>query len=121
MAYVKQKDGIYYCPRRRRTMEHRGCATSIYWSPSMLNDLRRWFPTTLNNELAEIFGVSPRTLIRKARALGLVKDPHWLAEIWEERRLMAQIRSKQLGHPGTFKPGNIIGREYRFKKKEICG
>lgn len=119
MAYAKKKDGIYYCPIRRRTMEHRGYATSIYWSPSMLNDLRRWFPTTLNAELAEVLGVSSRTLIRKARSLGLVKDPQWLAEIWEERRLLAQVRSKQLGYPGTF----AAGRQRKQKQKEnsICG
>lgn len=84
-------DGRLWC--------HQHYSTALAWSPQMLSDLRRFFPTTLNQELAEILGVSPRTLIRKARQLGLQKDPTWLIGIWNKRRLLAQAASKKAGHP----------------------
>lgn len=75
MAYQKKKDGLYYNSGKGKIMEHKGYATSIHWTPQMIADLRRWFPTTLNEELAGILGVSQRTMIRKARELGLQKNP----------------------------------------------
>lgn len=55
-------------------------------------------------------------MIRKARALGLKKDKEWLLKVWNERIQWAHIASKRKGYPGTFKPGNEIGKEYRFKR-----
>ena len=67
--------------------------------------LRRHFPTTLNDELAGCLGVSPRTLVRKTRELGLQKDPQWLSQVWEERRLMAQSASRRSPNSTRFKKG----------------
>lgn len=47
----------------------------------MLSDLKRHYPTTKNKELAELLGVSERTLVRKARELGIGKNPEWLASV----------------------------------------
>jgi len=105
-----------YDQERGLSFQARGCATSIYWTPLMIHYITRYFATTTNEELAGLVGVSQRTLIRKARQLGLSKDKDWLANIWEERRLMAKAASKAKGYPGCFKPGNMIGEEYRFKK-----
>ena len=119
MAYQKKKDGLYYNSGKGKIMEHKGYATSIHWTPQMIADLRRWFPTTLNEELAGILGVSQRTMIRKARELGLQKNPEWLKQIWNECRMIAHAESKRKGYPGAFKKGNMIGAEYRFKSKKV--
>lgn len=83
----------------------------------MLSLLKRHFPNTRNDEVAELIGVSPRTMIRKARELGLEKDPDWLQGVWNFNRMDAQAQSKRKGYPGTFKPGCRVGEKCWFKKK----
>jgi hypothetical protein len=114
-TYQKTPDGIRYHPHYGRVMEHRGYSTAIFWNKDMLDYLRRHYPTTLNEELAGILGVSPRTMIRKARQLGLQKDKTWLASVWEERRLMAHAASKLKGNPGAFKKGEHRNPDGEFK------
>jgi len=114
-VYVKKPDGVYLHPSYGRAMEHRGYSVRIFWNPVMLSDLRRHYPRMLNAELAGLLGVSVRTMIRKARELGLEKDPVWLARIWEERRFWAQMSARRKGHPGAFKKGGTAVAAYRFK------
>ena len=116
---LKVEDGTFYHKSYGRIMVHNGCSTRIFWSPSMISYLQKHFPTTKNKELAEELGVSPRTMIRKAREMGLQKNLQWIQGVWDEHRLMAQAESKRKGYPGAFKPGNEIGKEYRFKKKAV--
>lgn len=118
MAYKRKKDGIFPRQSDGRLMLHQRYATAIYWSPQMISDLKRYFPTSTNDECAGILGVSARTIVRKARELRLSKDPAWLKQIHRERLLLAQVASRKAGDPGSFKKGNMIGFEYRFKKKE---
>lgn len=113
--YTPKKDGLYYDQRAGRTMQHEHYATRIYWSTAMLDYLRRHFPTTLNEELAGCLGVSQRTMIRKARELGLKKDEAWLAAVWDERRLMAQCVTKRKGNSGQFKKGRRYNPDGEFK------
>lgn len=117
MAYKRKKDGIFMGEDGRWRIHNR-CATRIYWTPQMISDLKRFFPTTLNDELAEILMVSPRTLIRKARELGIEKDKKWLQDIWAERRMLANARSKELGYPGTYTM-NKERRQRNDKEREI--
>ncbi len=111
------KDGVRYDNKKGRLIEHNGRSHRIYWTKQMLSDIKRMYPTTLNEELAGILGVSQRTLIRKARELGLEKNSQWLLQVWEQHRRMANLASMVKGYPGTFKKGNMIGFEYRFKPK----
>jgi hypothetical protein len=113
--YQKTKDGIYFNQKMGRIVEHRGYSTRIYWSTDMLDYLRRHYPTTLNEELAGCLGVSQSTLNRKARELGLKKDPAWLHQVWEERRKMGQIVSRKRDHPGSFKKGTHNSPATEFK------
>lgn len=117
-TYQRKPDGARYHPAYDRIMEHQGYALRIYWSTSMLDYLRRHYPTTLNEELAGCLGVSQRTMIRKARELGLEKDPEWLSEVWEERRKMAHIIAKKKGYPGGFKKGERANPAGEFKAGE---
>ena len=115
MAYEPARQGVYYNPKVGRIVHHEHYATRIFWNTQMIDYLRRHFPTTLNEELAGCLGVSQRTMIRKARELGLEKDPQWLAEVWEERRKMAHIIAKKKGYPGGFKKGERANPAGEFK------
>lgn len=115
MAYEPARQGIYYNPKVGRIVEHRHYSTRIFWNTDMLDYLRRHFPTTLNEELAACLGVSQRTMIRKARELGLEKDPEWLTAVWDERRRLAHVISKRKGYPGGFKKGERANPDGEFK------
>ncbi len=115
MTRKKKKDGLYHDPKTGRIMEHSGYSTRIYWSTDMLDFLRRHFPTTLNDELAGCIGVSHRTVTRKARELGLVKDAEWMRTITDEHRHLANAVASRMGHPGSIRKGehrNPVG-EFR--------
>lgn len=70
------------------------------------------------------------TVVRKARELGLEKDPVWLAGIWDERRIMANAKVRRTGnggqfvkgehrHPSTeFKPGHQMTPEQRQRQRD---
>ena len=88
-------------------MEHNHYSLRICWTPDMLSLLKRKFATTLNDDLVGMLGVSLRTMLRKARELGLEKDPDWLKAVWDERRFWANCASRAKGHPGCFKKGHI--------------
>ena len=118
MAYAKVKDGVFYNPKVGRIVNHQGYSTAIHWSTSMIDYLHRYYPTTLNEELAGCLGVSQRTMIRKARELGLEKDPEWLRDIWDERRKLAHIISKRKGYPGGFVKGQRANPAGEFKAGE---
>lgn len=112
-------DGIRYSEKHGRVVEHHGYATSVFWNKDMLDYLKQHFATTLNEELAGCLGVSPRTMIRKARELGLEKDKVWLRGIYEERRIMATAIAKRKGNPGGFPKGVCSYPEGAFKKGHV--
>lgn len=114
-TYERKPEGVRYHPSYGLIMEHKGHALRIHWSAQMTDYLRRHFSTTLNEDLAEWLGVSLRTMIRKARELGLEKDKDWLRRIWEERRLMAHMSARRKGYPGCFKKGERANPAGEFK------
>lgn len=112
----RKKEGIFVDPRTGRAMEYRDNRLRIFWSPAMLDYLRRNFPTTINEELAECLGCSIKTMVRKAKELGLEKDRQWLLKICAESRAMARSASRRKGWPGGFKKGVRANPECEFKK-----
>jgi hypothetical protein len=60
--------------------------------------------------------MSQRTMIRKARELGLQKDRRWLTEVWNERRKLAHMIARAKGYPGKFEPGDERGKACQYKK-----
>ncbi len=108
-------DGVFYDPAEGRLMEHHGYSKRIYWTKDMVDYLRRHYATTLNEELAGCIGVCQSTMRRKARELGLEKDAEWLKGVWNERRKVAQVMHKRLGHPGSFKKGQHTNPTGEFK------
>ena len=107
----------FYSEKHGRIVTRYHHSTRIFWSKDMLDYLRRHFPCTLNEELAGCLGVSHRTMIRKARELGLQKDPAWLKAICDERRQWAHSASRRLGYPGCFKKGHHASPATEFKPK----
>ncbi len=114
-----QPKRTYYHPTMQRIVDHDHRALTIHWSPMMLEYLTRNFATMLNNDLAEWLGVSPRTVVRKARQLGLTKNKAWLDGIWNERRKMAHSAAKKKGYPGAFRKGVHNSPSTEFKQGHI--
>ena len=112
----KKPDGIFLDRMTGRVYEHRGYSKRIYWSRQMVDDLKAMYPTTLNEDMAHIVGVSVRTMIRKARELGLRKDEEWLLGVWNERRMVAHCVNKVHGNSGMFKKGCHASPATEFKK-----
>jgi len=81
----------------------------------MLDYLRQHFATTLNEELASCIGVSQRTMSRKARELGLKKNPEFLDAVLGEHRKMAHVAHKRKGYPGSFKKGQHANPAGEYK------
>ena len=117
--YQPVREGTFYSEKHGRIVVHHGYSVRIHWNKDMLDYLRQHYATTLNDELAGCLGVSPRTMIRKARELGLEKDPVWLASVWEERRKMASAVAKKKGYPGAFPKGVHSNPDGEFKKGHV--
>ncbi len=109
----------FFHPKLQRIVTRDHYATRIFWSRQMIDLLKTHFPTTLNEEMAGLLGVSVRTMLRKARELGLEKDRQWLTAIWDERCLMAHVSSKRLGYPGSIKKGQHLSPATEFKKRTL--
>lgn len=110
-------DGLYY-NSRGQVVRHCGYSTRIEWNPQMISYLVRMYPNTKNEELCNVIGVSQRTMIRKARELGLEKDSSWLHKTWDNNRIQAHIYSRIKGYPGCFKKGQHANPAGEFKPKK---
>lgn len=108
-------DGIKMDLKTGRLMEHQGLARRIFWNRRMIDDLRRLYPTTKNMDLVDILGVSQRTLIRKARELGLHKDPEWQHGNVVRHLHMAQLHNRVYGVKSPFRKGEHFSPENEFK------
>lgn len=91
----KKPDGIFMHASYGRVMEHKGQTLRIYWSGNMISILQRHFPNTKTKEVAEMLGVSSRTVIRKARELGIEKDKDFVQSVWRENNLVAQVAARK--------------------------
>lgn len=110
----KHPGGLTYDRDTGKLWLRKGRGRSLVWTSQMLSDLRRLFARTKNEELAGILGVGVRTMVRKARELGLEKDDGWLSGVWDDNRKMAHMMSRAKGYPGGYKPGRPdTGTEWR--------
>lgn len=78
----KKKIGVFRDPTDGRLYVHNGKhgCRKLYWTGDMLSILRRYYPCTPDTEVAEMIGVSYRTVCRKAKDLGLTKSRQYLIE-----------------------------------------
>ena len=115
----KKPDGIFLDRRTGRAVEHRGCSVRIHWSGYMIERLTRFYATTKNEDLALNLGVSPRTMIRKARELGLEKSKEWMAAHSRANCKTMAILNKCCGNSGQFKKGVRASPATEFKKRTV--
>ena len=93
---------------------HNGLSTRIHWTETQIREFQQRFPVTLNEDLAIDFGCSLRTIVRRAREMGLEKNKVWLDKIWEERRQMACRANRIAILHQDFTPLIEGGKPHRF-------
>lgn len=115
MGRTKKPDGIRM-NSRGVLVEKRGTVTRLYWGEQKKRDFQKAFPYDTNENLAVRFGCCVRTVVRRAREMGLEKNPQWLAAVWDKNRQQAYFVMKL---PSTPKADltNFIenGKRTRFK------
>ena len=72
-----------------------GTHRTLYWTPQMISDLRRYFPTASNREVSEILGIDRNIIGAKAKELGLSKSDAYMQKLHKERGFMASISRKR--------------------------
>lgn len=90
----KHKDGIYH-DELGRPIEYKNGIKAYAWTPQMVSDLKRFYPVTKNEELADIFMMSAKTIWKKAKELGIEKDKAWLNKIRAENALIGGYATKR--------------------------
>lgn len=103
----------------------------ILWTPQMLKLLTDFYPIMFNAPLSKWIGVSFRSLIRKARELGLEKEPGFLEKRRRDIQALASEGLRRSGHVSTrfkkgeranpaseFKPGHRLTPEQEAKRVE---
>ena len=86
-----------------------GCKWKIHWTADMISYMKRKYPTTKNDIMAEALGINKRTIIFKAREMGLYKDPAILNGWRRQSLVIAHVMYRAKGSPNRFKPGNKFG------------
>lgn len=115
----KVPNRLYQDPVTGRLMEHKDCSTKIHWSLHMIERLTNTYATTKNEDLAIDLNVSPRTVIRKARELGLEKDKGWMQAHARKNCRTMRILNKCRGNSGQIKKGEHRSPETEFKKRNL--
>lgn len=103
----KKEDGIFYDFATGRCWEHNGKSKRLLWTESMVRELRAKFPVMHSEELAGMLQMCKRTLERKAKELGIKKNPQWLAKNMEESRRIARSCTRRGLNPGCYKSGHV--------------
>lgn len=88
----------------------------INWTPDMLNVLTSRFPREFNKDIANSLGVSWRSVVRKAREMGLEKTEDFHKLTGKERGRRA--KKSRTHNPAQMGPGFVIpnSEKHRFKK-----
>ena len=85
----------------------------------MIERLTNKYATTKNEDLAIDLNVSPRTVIRKARELGLEKDKGWMQAHARKNCRTMRILNKCCGNSGQIKKGEHKSPKTEFKKRNL--
>lgn len=86
-------------------------------SPADAEWMTQHFGNTKNADIAEHFGINPRTATRLAREMGLVKSEEFIAATQQNAARHAAVVNAGEGNKGK---ENLIkyGKKYRFKEGE---
>lgn len=80
--------------------------------------MRNNFCNTKNAEVAEYLGISPRTVVRIAQDMGLVKDPDFIKAMQQNAADHAARANRANGGNAGTKNLLLYGKAYRFKAGE---
>lgn len=119
--YPNRYDGVKYCKETQQLVEYRNGVKRKYWNPDTLSLLRRLYPTTKNEELVSLFGISFRTLNRKAAELGLSKDVEWMRNMSRHNVFFATLSARKLCAKNLIKARQVLAVKYNnpnFTKKD---
>jgi len=86
------------------------------WTPEMIAILQAKFPTEFTFEIAQELGLSKRTIVRKARELGVLKIEGFLETKRAEITEMARKNLRPHPHKGDSSYRIPNGEAHRFKK-----
>lgn len=105
-----------YLPPIKLEPKPRKQGIKINWTPAMLDELVRRFPTDFNRDIAASLGIGWRSVVRKARELGLQKIEGFHEATGKERGRRAHAVRKH--NPAQQGKGFVIpGSEpHRFQK-----
>ena len=103
---------MFFGPDGRKYVKTGTYGSKIYWDGPMLFHLKKYYPCSPNDEVAELCGVSPRTVVRKARELGLVKDAGYEREKTKRGIMSMQAHNKKHGNSGQFAQGHHGGKMF---------
>ena len=67
----------------------------IFWSGNMLSELKRYYPNTSNRDMVDLLGVSERTIVRKARELGLEKSEEYVSKVNKGKSFLAHMEKRK--------------------------
>lgn len=94
--------------------EKRGKSVRLHWGEVKVKDFKRLYPFNTNEDVAIEMGCSVRTVVRRAREMGLEKDPDWLQNVWNKNRKLAHSINKICGNKADLTNFIEGGKKYRF-------
>lgn len=91
----------------------------IVWTTEMLDELKTRFATNFNKDIAKSLGISWRSVVRKARQLGLQKTPYFLSV--KRPEIVKKILRVRKPNPKQCCKGFVIpnSEQHRFKPGNI--
>lgn len=110
----KVPDGIRV-NHQGKVVQKNGSSVRLYWHEQKVRDFKRLFPFNTNEDVAVDMECSVRTVTRRARELGLKKDPRWLESVWNKNRKMAHTVNKICGFKNDMTNFIEGGRLHRFQ------
>lgn len=107
---------LYLPPVFNSQPKKRPYRPKIDWTPEMISELTRRFPVDFNKDIAADFGISWRSVVRKARELGLEKKQGFLEE--NRQDIVKKLMKVRKPNPKQQGKGFVIpnSEKYRFKK-----
>lgn len=108
-VYHRRPDGLHSV--NGRCVEHIGYSLRIYWTNDMKKKFMQLYPVNTNDDLAVEFCCSVRTIVRRAREMGIEKDSEWLHAKWDENRKLIYHNPNQ-----DFTAFFEAGKKHQFKK-----
>lgn len=115
-AYARNRkvpDGLRHNSRGQLIEKH-GTSQRLHWGEEKLKDFKRLFPYNTNEDVAIDMGCSVRTVVRRAREMGLEKDPYWLQNVWNKNRKLAHGVNKVCGLKNDLTNFIEGGKRHRF-------